>query len=107
MERGAAAVVAGREVRGLLRGTPVVLMPDVPDALSRLAVAFYNAPSEKMTVVGVVGAPPHTASVRLGSGSCWVRGGVIIAPFPEMTGCCKRCTVSHASCYVLEYRRQW
>ena len=62
MERGAAAVVAGREVRGLLRGTPVVLMPDVPDALSRLAVAFYNAPYEKMTVIGVVGALPHTAS---------------------------------------------
>lgn len=66
MERGAAAVVAGREVRGLLRGTPVVLMPDVPDALSRLAVAFYNAPSEKMTVVGVVGAPHHAASREAG-----------------------------------------
>ena len=32
------------------------MMPDVPEALSRLAVAFYNAPSEKMTVIGVIGA---------------------------------------------------
>ncbi len=55
--RGAVAVVADRPLEGL-EGVPVVVMPDVPGALSRLAVAFYNAPSEKMTVVGVVGAAP-------------------------------------------------
>ncbi len=62
--RGAVAVVADRPLDGL-EGVPVVVMPDVPGALSRLAVAFYNAPSEKMTVVGVVGAAPCTGTLSV------------------------------------------
>ena len=56
VERGAVAVVAARDIADLPGGTEVLMMPDVPEALSRLAVAFYNAPSEKMTVIGVIGA---------------------------------------------------
>ena len=53
-------MVAAHEVADLPGGTEVMMMPDVPEALSRLAVAVYNAPSEKMTVIGVIGAP-HTS----------------------------------------------
>ena len=49
-------MVAEREIAGLPGGTEVLIMPHAPEALSRLAVAFYNAPSEKMAVIGVIGA---------------------------------------------------
>ena len=77
MARGAVAVVADRPLEGL-EGVPVVVMPDVPSALSRLAVAFYNAPSEKMTVVGVVGAPPwgSTPAADVPSTEGYVRVGL-------------------------------
>ncbi|KAK9840910.1 hypothetical protein WJX81_000011 [Elliptochloris bilobata] len=68
VERGAAAVVAAREVADVAGGTEVLVMPDVPDAVSRLAVAFYDAPSEKMTVVGVVGSAGKSTT------SWYVRG---------------------------------
>ena len=59
------AVVAACEIADLPGGTQVLMMPDVPEALSRLAVAFYNAPSEKMTVIGVIGAPQFSESRQL------------------------------------------
>lgn len=34
---------------------PVLVVQDVADAQHGLAVAFYNAPSQAMTTVGVVG----------------------------------------------------
>lgn len=58
-------MVAARDIADLPGGTEVLMMPDVPEALSRLAVAFYNAPSEKMTVIGVIGAPHAWESRRV------------------------------------------
>ena len=37
---------------------PVIQLPDPWEALGRLGAAFYNEPSQKMTVVGVTGEPP-------------------------------------------------
>ncbi len=36
---------------------PVIQLPDPWAALGRLGAAFYNDPSQKMTVVGVSGPP--------------------------------------------------
>ena len=36
---------------------PVIQLPDPWEALGRLGAAFYNEPSQKMTVVGITGQP--------------------------------------------------
>ena len=58
LQRGASAVIAGDvfEAEEDLE-VPVVLLPDCLDAQQRLAIAFYDNPSTKMTVVGVTGKP--------------------------------------------------
>ena len=35
---------------------PVIQLPDPWEALGRLGAAFYNEPSQNMTVIGVTGA---------------------------------------------------
>ena len=43
---------------------PVIQLPDPWAALGRLGAAFYNEPSQKMTVVGVTGQPSACAPVN-------------------------------------------
>ena len=38
---------------------PVIQLPDPWEALGRLGAAFYNDPSQRMTVVGVTGDVPN------------------------------------------------
>ena len=56
LQRGAAALIASEafEAEEDLE-VPVMLLPDCLDAQQRLAIAFYDNPSTKMTVVGVTG----------------------------------------------------
>lgn len=56
LQRGAAAIIASEafEAEEDLE-VPVMLLPDCLDAQQRLAIAFYDNPSTKMTVVGVTG----------------------------------------------------
>lgn len=58
LQRGASAVIAGDifEAEEDLE-VPVMLLPDCLAAQQRLAIAFYDNPSTKMTVVGVTGKP--------------------------------------------------
>ena len=41
---------------------PVIQLPDPWEALGRLGAAFYNEPSQKMTVVGVTGQQSYRAT---------------------------------------------
>jgi len=63
LQRGAAAVIAGEvfEAEEDLE-VPVMLLPDCLDAQQRLAMAFYDNPSTKMTVVGVTGKHGSTCA---------------------------------------------
>lgn len=63
LQRGAAAVIAGEvfEAEEDLE-VPVMLLPDCLDAQQRLAIAFYDNPSTKMTVVGVTGSTGKTTT---------------------------------------------
>ena len=56
LQRGASAVICSEafEAEEDLE-VPVMLLPDCLDAQQRLAIAFYDNPSTKMTVVGVTG----------------------------------------------------
>ena len=55
-EKGAVAVMTDHplppEVHGL---APVVQVPRMADAVHRIAAAFYDRPSERMTTIGVTG----------------------------------------------------
>ena len=57
LQRGAAAVIAGDifEAEEGAPEVPVMLLSDCLDAQQRLASAFYDKPSTKMTVIGVTG----------------------------------------------------
>ena len=96
-------MVAAREIADLPGGTEVLMMPDVPEALSRLAVAFYNAPSEKMTVIGVIGALHAlgkcqlVAAIYMDGGEVWqalvvhkLLGHMHLFTWKAPTPCCSR-----------------
>ena len=56
LQRGAAAVIASEAFEAEEdMEVPVMLLPDCLDAQQRLAIAFFDNPSTKMTVVGVTG----------------------------------------------------
>ncbi len=55
VEAGAVAVIAAYTPEDITIDVPMVVIEDTADAASRLAVAFYNDPSSKMTVIGVAG----------------------------------------------------
>ena len=65
LQRGAAAVIAseGFEAEEDME-VPVMLLPDCLDAQQRLAIAFFDNPSTKMTVVGVTGKHSCKAAHR-------------------------------------------
>lgn len=63
LEMGAVGVISQIELEGA--DVPVIVVPDSDDALSRLAEAFYNFPSKKMTVVGITGAPSPSLHASL------------------------------------------
>lgn len=57
IENGAVAVL-GPEVEGSENSplsVPVIQLPNPREAMGRLGAAFYNEPSQKMTIVGVSG----------------------------------------------------
>ncbi len=57
IENGAVAVL-GPEVEGSENSPlslPVIQLPNPREAMGRLGAAFYNEPSQKMTIVGVSG----------------------------------------------------
>ncbi|KAL3149615.1 hypothetical protein ABBQ32_002384 [Trebouxia sp. C0010 RCD-2024] len=63
LQRGAAAIIVSEafEAEEDLE-VPVMLLPDCLDAQQRLAIAFYDNPSTKMTVVGVTGSCGKTTT---------------------------------------------
>jgi UDP-N-acetylmuramoyl-L-alanyl-D-glutamate--2,6-diaminopimelate ligase len=60
--RGASAVVVEREVAA---GVPEIVVPDTRAAAGALADAFYDRPSETLTVVGVTGTNGKTTTTYL------------------------------------------
>ena len=77
IERGAAAFL-GPEIEGSGEAgdpessplsVPLIQLPDPWAALGRLGAAFYNEPSQKMTVVGVTGQPFARTPVKVCSQS--------------------------------------
>jgi len=67
--RGASAVVLdaahARDLLPLPRGTTTLVVDDEAVALSRLAAAFYGAPSHALRVVGVTGTNGKTTTTHL------------------------------------------
>ena len=61
--RGAVAVVAERPV-GVAGDVPVAQVGDTLAALSKIAAAFYERPSESLTVVGVTGTNGKTTTTH-------------------------------------------
>lgn len=66
VDQGAVAVLAERPLPDAL--LPVVVLPDLPRALGRLAAAFYEQPSRRVRVVGVVGSFGKTTTAWLARG---------------------------------------
>jgi UDP-N-acetylmuramoyl-L-alanyl-D-glutamate--2,6-diaminopimelate ligase len=60
--RGAALVVAQREVSGLPGGVPTALVPDARGALAALSRALFGDPSRDMEVYGVTGTNGKTTT---------------------------------------------
>ncbi|KAK9805281.1 hypothetical protein WJX72_010844 [[Myrmecia] bisecta] len=65
VDAGAVAVIAEKPLEDLDSAAPVVNVGDSREALHRLAVAFYDNPSRKMTVVGVTGTNGKTTTTWL------------------------------------------
>jgi UDP-N-acetylmuramoyl-L-alanyl-D-glutamate--2,6-diaminopimelate ligase len=63
VERGAAAVVGDREVRGL--PVPYIRVANSNQAVTWLAAAFYGYPGRHLTVVGVTGTDGKTTTCNL------------------------------------------
>lgn len=63
IEQGATAVVV--EKRPADKDLPYILVPDTKKALAEIANAFYQNPSEKLTVVGVTGTNGKTTITHL------------------------------------------
>lgn len=61
IENGAVAIL-GSESLSKNNSVPVVKIPNPRDAMHRLAAAFYNDPSQNMTVVGVTGVAAALSS---------------------------------------------
>ena len=70
IERGAGAVVAEKERKGLQEplsfpSVPLVLVPDSRHALAHLSAAFYGAPSRQLRLIGVTGTDGKTTTTTL------------------------------------------
>lgn len=63
IERGAVTVLAQRQV-GVSGGITLVRVPDVLAALSPVAAAFYDKPSDALSVVGVTGTNGKTTTTH-------------------------------------------
>ncbi|MBI3753342.1 MAG: UDP-N-acetylmuramoyl-L-alanyl-D-glutamate--2,6-diaminopimelate ligase [Deltaproteobacteria bacterium] len=63
IKRGAAAVLAENAAAGI--SATQVIVPDVREAMARLASAFYGEPSRKMTLIGVTGTNGKTTITYL------------------------------------------
>ena len=57
VDNGAVAAVVPDSYRGQ-PGVPALPFANPTEALGRLAAAFYNEPSQRMTVIGVTGDKP-------------------------------------------------
>lgn len=60
VEKGAAALAAGRFIEGLAPRVPQVLLDDPPDQAALLANCFYGYPAEHLELVGVTGTNGKT-----------------------------------------------
>lgn len=65
LDRGAAAIVAEKDIVGLPNGVPLVLVPNGREALAYLAAAWYGFPARKLTVIGVTGTDGKTTTCNL------------------------------------------
>jgi len=63
LQRGAAAIVAEREVP--TNGKPLVLVEDAREALAWLCHRFYGEPTKSLTVIGVTGTNGKTTTTHL------------------------------------------
>ncbi|CAL8464844.1 g4379 [Coccomyxa elongata] len=61
IENGAVAIL-GPQSLGKNSSVPMVKVPNPRDAMHRMAAAFYNDPSQKMSVVGVTGSSGKTTT---------------------------------------------
>ena len=65
LERGAAAVVAERELPELARRVPLVVVRSGREALAYLSAAWLGFPARRLTVVGVTGTDGKTTTCNL------------------------------------------
>ncbi len=65
LEAGAAALVLEREVKGVPKDTPRLIVPSGREALARLADVFYGHPSGELDLVGVTGTNGKTTTAFL------------------------------------------
>ena len=63
LRRGAAAVLAERDISGL--DAPLIVVPDARRALAMIAAAWYGAPDRDVTLIGVTGTNGKSTTVRL------------------------------------------
>jgi len=63
IKRGAAAIVAEREVP--TNGKPLVIVPDTREALAWLCHRFYGEPTKSLTLIGVTGTNGKTTTTHL------------------------------------------
>ena len=62
LRRGAALIVAEREIPGMPAGAPAVLVPDARRALAALACAVFGNPSQDIAVYGITGTNGKTTT---------------------------------------------
>ena len=63
VRRGAAAILAEREIQGVR--VPTFLVKDTREALAKVAAKFYGDPAEKMTIVTIVGTNGKTSTAEI------------------------------------------
>ena len=66
LKRGAAAVACqGKPPENLLRGAPLILVPDARKALAHLACNWYGNPAKSLKLIGVTGTNGKTTTTYL------------------------------------------
>lgn len=70
--KGAAALLVSRDVGST--AVPAIKVPDVRRALAKAAAAFYEHPSERLSVIGVTGTNGKTTTAYLVEGICRAAG---------------------------------
>jgi len=63
IDRGAAAIVAEREIAA--RGTTMVEVADARAALAQIAATFHGSPARELSIIGVTGTSGKTTTTRM------------------------------------------